>query len=124
VTRRTIIIGAVAVGLFLIVYEFLSLYNTPWRPFLFLELVLLFVAVFIVVVFYYDYDRYLWAFFGWIARTRTKPPDFGCVRCKSQRVICHERMEEGFLHRHFWCKDCGYEWSNIEPKGQTEEENT
>jgi hypothetical protein len=104
---------AVAVALFLIVYEFLSLYNTPWRPFLFLELALL--VAFLVVVIMFRYDWQIGNFFGWMTRPRTKPPDFSCVRCQSIRVIVHERSEEGFLRRRFWCKDCGYEWSNIEP---------
>jgi len=112
-TRKTVIIlCAVIVALFLIVYEFISLYNTPWRPFLFLEIALL--VAFLVVVFMFRYDWHIGAFFGWMTRPQIKPPDFSCVRCQSIRVIIHERSKEGSLHRRFWCKDCGYEWSNIE----------
>jgi hypothetical protein len=124
-TRKTlIIICTVAVVLFLILNEVISLYHTPWRPFLFLELALLFVVLLVFVIFYYDYDRYIWSFFEWMTRPRTKPPDSSCVRCQSQKVIVHERLEEGFLHRYFWCKDCGYEWSNIELDSKTEEKTT
>jgi hypothetical protein len=113
-TRRTVIIMcAIAVGVFLIVYEFLSLYNTPWRPFLFLELTLL--CAFLVVVFIFRYDWQIGNFFEWMTRPPTKPPDFSCARCQSIRVITHERSSEGgFVHRRFWCKDCGYEWSHTE----------
>jgi prepilin-type N-terminal cleavage/methylation domain-containing protein len=116
-SRRTvIIICCVAFAIFLIVYEFLSLYNTPWRPFLFLEIAILLVAPLILAIFYYHSDRHLWSFFEWLTRPpENKPPAFSCARCQSVRVICHERSDQGFLRRHFWCKDCGYTWSNIEP---------
>jgi hypothetical protein len=61
--RRTVIIMcAVAVALFLILYEFISLYNTPWRPFLFLELALL--VAFLFVCFIFRYDWQIGSFFG------------------------------------------------------------
>jgi hypothetical protein len=114
ILRTVIIICAVAVGISLVVYEFVNLYNTPWRPFAFLELAV--VVAFLVVCFLYRFDWHIGNFFEWITRPPTKPPDFSCVRCQSVRVIVHERSEEGFLRRRFWCKDCGYEWSNIERK--------
>jgi hypothetical protein len=111
-TRKTLIIlCAVGVLVFLVLYEVVSLYNTGWRPFLFLELALLFALLLVFILF--RYDRYIVSFFEWMTRPRVKPPDFSCVRCQSVRVIVHERQEEGFVHRRFWCKDCGYEWSNI-----------
>ena len=110
--RILIILCAIAVAVFIIVYEFLTLYNSVYRPFLFLELAILF--AFLVVCFIYRYDWQIGALFEWMTRPRVKPPDFSCVRCQSVRVIIHERTEEGFVHRRFWCKDCGYEWSNIE----------
>jgi len=78
---------------------------------------------FLIVYIIYLYSESIFSFLGSMMEPPpVKPPDFGCVRCQSQRVIIHERMEEGFLHRYFWCKDCGYEWSNIEPKQQIDEE--
>jgi hypothetical protein len=101
------------VGVFFVVYDFICLYNTPWRPFAFLELAV--VVAFLLVVFIFRFDWQIGNFFEWMTRPPTKLPDFSCVRCQSVRVIVHERREEGFLHRRFWCKDCGYEWSNVEP---------
>ncbi|HEQ71775.1 MAG TPA: hypothetical protein ENN69_04735 [Spirochaetia bacterium] len=118
--RRILIICSIAVIVFLVLYEFISLYNTFWRPFLFLELAL-FGALFLVFL-GFRYDWHIGALLEWMTRPRTKPPEFGCVRCQSQRVICHERTEDGFLHRRFWCKDCGYEWSNIAPDSPPETE--
>jgi hypothetical protein len=120
--KRIIIICSIALALFLIVYEFLSLYNTPWRPFLFLEIALLLVVPLILAIFYYHSDRHLWSFLAWLTRPREKLPQFSCARCQSVRVIIHERLDQGFLHRKFWCKDCGYAWSNIEAEQQTKEQ--
>lgn len=111
-TRKTlIIICSVAVVVFLILYEVISLYNTGWRPFLFLEMGLFFALILLALIF--RYDRHIWSFFEWMTRPRVKPPAFSCVRCQSVRVIIHKRMEANCIRRIFWCKDCGYEWSNI-----------
>jgi len=124
-TRKTIIrICVVAVVAFLVLYEVISLYNTGWRPFLFLEIALFSAILIVFAIFHYEWGRYSWAFFEWIARPRVKPPDFSCVRCQSIRIIIHERTEDNHLHRHFWCKDCGYEWSNIDPNPQTDLKST
>jgi hypothetical protein len=124
-SRKTVLtVCLVAVLVFLMVYEVISLYNTWRRPFLFLEIGLFFVVLLVLAIFRYDSDRHIWSFFEWMTRPREKPPAFSCVRCQSVRVIIHERLEQVFLHRHFWCKDCGYEWSNIEPKKQTDDKTT
>jgi len=74
-----------------------------------------------MVFFMYRYGGTIWSFFEWITRPHVEPPDFSCVRCQSVRVIIHERREDNCIRRIFWCKDCGYEWSNIELKTEEPE---
>jgi hypothetical protein len=120
-TRKTIIrIFLVALLIFLILYGVLSLKSSLFTPLLLVALVLPFTYLIVYIIFWHGGS--LVSFFEWMTRPRNKPPVFGCVRCQSQRVIIHERREEGFLHRYFWCKACGYEWSNIEPPSQTDGE--
>lgn len=83
---------------------------------MFLELALLCAILAVVVIF--RYDRFIWSFFEWMTRPRVKPPDFSCVQCQSLRVIVHEHSEGDCIRRMFWCKDCGYEWLNIELRDQ------
>lgn len=78
---------------------------------MFLEIALFFALLVVFVIF--RYDRQIGSFFEWITRPRVKPPDFSCVRCQSLRVIIHERTDDNYLRSYFWCKDCGYEWSNV-----------
>lgn len=119
-TRKTVIkICAAYVAVSLVLYEVLSLYNLLPLPLFILAMIFFFAVFTPAAFFYYEWDRYLWAFFSWIASGlggRVKPPDFSCVRCQSARVITHERTEGNYLYRYFWCKDCGYKWSNIELK--------
>ncbi|MCJ7663622.1 MAG: hypothetical protein MUO24_05215 [Desulfobacterales bacterium] len=122
-TLKTLIkISIAAVLIFLILFGVLSIRVSLFKQLLLVALVLPFTYLVVYLIFWHG-EKFL-AFFEWITRARLKPPAFSCVRCQSLRVIIHERREEGFLHRYFWCKDCGYEWSNIDPNPQTDVKST
>lgn len=118
-TIKTLIrIFLVAVLIFLILYAILSIRSGLFKQILLVAFILPFTYLIVYIILWHGGS--LVSFFEWVTRPRLKPPDFSCVRCQSLRVIIHERLEQGFLHRYFWCKDCGYEWSNIEPASQTD----
>lgn len=97
--------------------DYLLTRGTPFILFFYMDLVLICCLLVLLVLF--RYGGVIWDFLDWISTPRRKPPEFGCARCDSQRVIIHERQQEGFLYRYFWCQDCGYHWSNIEPRSNS-----
>jgi type IV secretory pathway VirB3-like protein len=118
-TIKTLIkISIAAVLIFLVLYGVLSIRVNLFKHLLLVALILPFTYLVVYLIFWHG-EKFL-SLFEWMTRPRLKPPAFSCVRCQSLRVIIHERTEDNHLHRHFWCRDCGYEWSNIDPNPQTE----
>jgi type IV secretory pathway VirB3-like protein len=111
-----------AVLIFLVLFGVLSIRVSLFKQLLLVALVLPFTYLCVYLIFWHG-EKFL-SLFEWMTRPRLKPPAFSCVRCQSLRVIIHERLERGFLHRYFWCKDCGYEWSNIDPNPPTDVKST
>lgn len=120
--KNLIKISIAAVLIFLVLLGVLSIRISLFKQLLLVALVLPFTYLCVYLIFWHG-EKFL-SLFEWMTRPRLKPPAFSCVRCQSLRVIIHERPEQGFLHRYFWCKDCGYEWSNIDPNPPTDVKST